>query len=625
MCGILGVWGPQLPEPERIQRALQALQSRGPDGSGLWWEPQGRGLLAHTRLAIRDRAGGAQPLHAPERGLSLVINGELYDRGELRERLSRWGYCFRTRSDSELALALYACEGEAFVEQLRGEFALLLWDASRQCLLAVRDRFGIKPLYYALDPQRQTLMLASRQSALRALGVSLSWDRVNLAQISCLQYPLPGHSLFAEIAQLPPGHLLRWQAGTLHVQAWWQPDYPARQALVPEDSTTLLPELQALLQEAVRLRLDAEVPVGSYLSAGLDSSLVTALMGPTPVPAFCAGFPGWPGNEGPQAEETAAALGRSCVVVNLAPNTLSEALADTVIATEGLAINAHVTARRLLCREIRARGVRVMLTGEGADELFGGYVHLLEELWPGRPGTHSLQGMHLPLGDRLELPLLTSALGGLPLFLQAKASLGLRLRSLLSPDFCAAYPVSRVEEQLLALLPLENLRAAHPLHRSLQLWIRLALAGYILPTVGDGAEMAEGIEGRLPFLDPPLFDRVRTLPPEQLIQPGHEKALLRARAHAFLPAAVCQRTKAPFLAPPLLTQGLQAAPAQWQAWAEALFPAPLPDFVERDALWRCLQALAHLPAAAHQLWEPPLMLLHGICTLHRAWGVANHG
>ncbi len=616
MCGVIAVIGNETISINQLAAGVDALASRGPDGKGLWRSENQRVGLGHARLATRDLSGGQQPLHCSQRQLSGVFNGEFYGVEPLRADLVKKRYHFFTNSDSEVALYLYAEYGLDCLRFLRGEFAMILWDDQKQELIALRDRFGIKPLFFSR--QADTLLLASKASALWAMGVSPAWDLNGLAQICSFQYPLPEQSLFANIQTLPPGHGLRWRSGQLELFCYWDLDYPEAKDLRPESESRLIPELQSAIQTAVELRRVADLPICSYLSAGLDSSLITSLLNQVaPSPAFCVGFPGWEGDEGPLAQITADALGIQLHTLQLDFSTLQQALLETIRVTEGPCINPHVVARRLLCQKIRAAGFKVVLTGEGADELFGGYAHLLEDLYPGGDRHAGLVGMHLPLGSEPDLSLLEREWGHIPTFIQAKASLCLRLRSLLNPDFRSAFPFPEMQMRLLAAFPSQVLEGRHPLHRSLYLWNKLGLAGYILPTVGDGAEMAEGLEGRLPFLDHLLFERVRGLPPEQLMAPGLEKALLRKLAQPWLPQSVLNRPKAPFLAPSLLSHRLQAEPESHPTTQAAFFPEPLPDFVDRSALAQRLRWLAYAPSEEHQSWEPPLLLLSSLCQMHQ--------
>jgi len=616
MCGVIAMISTEAIPMSQLAAGVDALSSRGPDGKGLWRSDNQLVGLGHARLATRDLAGGRQPLHCVQSPLSGVFNGEFYAVEPLRADLQKKGYHFLTESDSEVALNLYAEYGLDCLRFLRGEFALVLWDGQKQELIALRDRFGIKPLFFSR--QADTLLLASKASALWAMGVAPSWDMHSLAQICSFQYPLPDQSLFAGIQVLPPGHGLRWRSGQLELFSYWDLDYPEANDLRPESEISLIPELQSAIQSAVELRRVADLPICSYLSAGLDSSIITSLLNQNaPSPAFCVGFPGWEGDEGPLAQTTAEALGISLHTLQLDFPKLQQAMVETIRLTEGPSINPHVTARRLLCQEIRKAGYKVVLTGEGADELFGGYAHLLADLYPGGDRHAGLLGMHLPLGQEPDLAILEREWGHVPTFIRAKAALCLRLRSLLNPDFCSAFPLSEMQNRLLAAFPSQALQGRHQLHRSLYLWNKLGLAGYILPTVGDGAEMAEGLEGRLPFLDHHLFERVRSLPPEQLMAPGLEKALLRQLAQPWLPQSVLNRPKAPFLAPSLLSHSLQAEPHAHASVQAAFFPAPLPDFVDASALALRLKWLANAQPKEHQSWEPPLLLLSSLCQMHQ--------
>jgi asparagine synthase (glutamine-hydrolysing) len=616
MCGILGQFLSRNVSLSRFEKALSGLSDRGPDGNGLWLSESQNVALGHARLATRDLNQGQQPLLFSPRDLALVINGELYDLDSIKAHLKHRGYTFQTQSDSEVVLYLYAEYGLECVKFLRGEFALILWDGQSQTGIAIRDRFGIKPLYY--HQSDCGLFLASRPSALFDLGVKPGWDYETLAQISLFQYPLPAQSLFNQVESLPPGHILRWHKGETQVFSYWDLDYPLAQDLIQAPSTALREAIATTLQDSVKMRLEADVPIGSYLSGGLDSSLITALINRDQNrPAYCLGFPGWTSDEAPLASVTASALGIYLQLLNLDQNALLYAFPESVKATENVAINPHVAARQLLARKIRADGIKVVLTGEGADELFGGYAHFMQDLYPGNQRQTGLAGMHLPLGECADLSLLQSEWGFVPTFLKAKASLGLRLRSLFSADFCQRYSNLSIQAHLCDSIAATALNHRHEIHRSMYLWCKLGLAGYILPTVGDGAEMAEGLEGRLPFLDHLLFQKVRQLAPTFLMQAGIEKAFLRQIASEFLPESVLLRPKAPFLAPSLITVLLQANPAKGAELQALLFPEPLPDFVDRKALTKRLQWLAQAAPHEHQAWEPPLLLLASLCSLNQ--------
>ncbi|HEY9841818.1 MAG TPA: asparagine synthase (glutamine-hydrolyzing), partial [Candidatus Obscuribacterales bacterium] len=569
-------------------------------GQGIWLAENGLVGLGHARLAIRDIAHGQQPLSSLGGRLRCVVNGEFYQTERLRRELAE-NYAFQTRSDSEIALALYATRGLDFVHELHGEFALLLWDQALQRLIAVRDRFGIKPLCYALGPGG--LMLASKARALLALGHPAQWNPQALQQSLALQYLLPAQTLFAGIEQLPPGHLLLAENGQVRIEKYWDLDYPLIEAGSPLEFDTARERLATGLRAAVRERLAAEVPVCSHLSGGIDSSTVMAVIAeesPQLTHAFTVAFPEQADyDESGLARASAHRSGAQLHLLELRTADLIAHLPETVRLGEGLSINGHTVAKFLLNQEIRAAGFRVALTGEGADELLLGYAHFRQDL--GLAANNPLvSGLHTACGPVEGLEPIAAALGFVPAWLQAKAAQGRRLASLLQP----ALPIAAAAEALLAAVDLGQLQGRHRVHQSAWLWNRLALANYILPTVGDGAEMAHGIEGRLPFLDHRLFEALRNLPPEAHFRGGLEKSLLREAFADQLIPELRSRPKHPFLAPPLT----QFAP--WREFLAASFldlpPLPL---IDRPALLKLLQNLPDLPPEQHRLWDPVLNTL----------------
>jgi asparagine synthase (glutamine-hydrolysing) len=495
----------------------------------------------------------------------VAVNGELYDFERVRARLRARGHRFRGDSDSEIALHLYEDRGLDFLAHLRGEFALVLWDGRARRLIAARDRFGVKPLCYA--EVGGALHIASEAKALWAAGVPAAWDGEALLAAAAHQYLLPERTLFAGVRQVAPGHVLCADDAGVRVAPYWDLDYPATSA-PPADAPTCAGEVRRLLDEAVRLRLRADVPVAACLSGGLDSSAVVALAArhaPRPLDCFTLAFSG-AYDERDAAAAAARHAGANLHVVRVSGRELVEALPDAVAHAEGLAINGQLPAKFLLARAVRAAGYKVVLTGEGADEGFLGYAHLARDLLAARvaAGDRAARallakldadggvqaGVMLPAGDAPAPPAIARALGNVPSFLGAKAGLGRRLGALLGDDARRALDDDAVFERLLAGFDVAGqLAGRHPVLQSAYLWTRLALAGYILRTLGDGTEMAHSVEGRVPFLDHHLFEFARTLPPSWS---RGDKHVLREALRPVLPDAIRLRPKHPLLAPPLL-------------------------------------------------------------------------
>ncbi len=610
MCGIVGIFSPgpvSSGHNAPLERAVDALRHRGPDGRGIWFEtPTASGDrwyvgLGHARLAITDLAGGHQPLTSEDGQVVAVVNGALYDAARIRQDLEARGHVFRTRSDSELVVHLYEEHGPDAAHHLRGEFALLLWDGRRRQLWACRDRFGVKPLVYGRRADG-ALVFASETRALFSAGVPKAIDERALFYAASLQYLPPAGTLYEGVHQLPPGHHLLARDGATEVSRWWDLDTPALGDEVPWPPAALL----ETLDDAVLTRTTADVPVACLLSGGLDSSLVLALAArasAAPVHAFTLTFEGGgPGyDEARAARAVARHVGATLHEVRVSTADLLEALPAALRAADTLVINGHAAARHLLARRVREAGFKVVLTGEGADELFAGYDHVRE-----RGHDPASVGVMLPDGPALSTEAALARLGHVPTWLKAKASLGHRVHELLDADFLAAHARRDPVAELLDATDVRGqLADRHPVRQALYLWTKSALANYILRAVGDGQDMASGVEARLPFLDHHLASRALAAPVGDLLRGGVEKHALRAAAAPLLPAATVAQRKHPFLAPP----ALGAAGSGLGDLLMDQLAATRPPFVDRNAVERLLLSAGDLPPAARRAWDPALMMV----------------
>ena len=575
MCGLIGVFGEV--DRERAIAGLAGIRTRGRDGEGVW---VGDGIaLGHTRLAIRDVPGGGQPFVGEDGSVVAVVNGELYRTGGIRARLQARGHRFRSHSDSEVVVHLYEEEGTDGLLRLEGEFALLLWDGRRRRLIGARDPFGVRPLVWARSEGR--VCLASTARGLHALGVPLDVDPDAVLRSFHHQYLPCGHTPWAGVRALLPGWILTVDAAGLVERAWRLP--PLARAERVDDPEG---ELRRALTAAVADRLDADVPVGCQLSGGVDSAAVLALAG-RGRDAFTVSFPG-DRDEVDDAREAARALGARLHVVEAAPETLLEALPEAVMESGGLCINGHGAAKLLLARAARSAGVKALLTGEGADGLFFGYLHLRQDLLgpsadlEAENGTTA--GIHLAEGLSLPVDGVARRLGFVPSFLAAKASLGHRASSLLNPDLRALGSGRDLLVELVDACDVPGNLA--PVDVSSLLWTRLCLSGSILGVLNDPVELLGGVEGRLPFLDSRVVALAMRLPHSWKVRPGQGKSVLRAAMQGVLPDTVRWRPKRPFMAPPLA--------------AEAGFRDRLLDTLPRDLLDRAAveRALALWPSLA---------------------------
>ncbi|MDP3985680.1 MAG: asparagine synthase (glutamine-hydrolyzing) [bacterium] len=562
MCGILASYNPRgRLTPDILSAAAQTLAHRGPDGAGTWLSLDATVGLAHRRLAITDIRGGSQPLVSADGTIIATVNGELYGYKKIRDELRRKGHVFKTESDSEIVIGLYQEYGLDFTRHLRGEFAFVLYDTLRKRMVAVRDRFGIKPLHYFCGPDG-SISIASEAKALFALGVPAAWDPYALFHASCLQYIPQDRSLFKNISQLKPGHLLVHDGRTPTITKYWDADFPRE-----EEKTDFANEeaaaaaLESALKESVSLRLQTDGPkVCFQVSGGIDSSLVAAmgaeaLGGKTQ--CFTVSFPHAVYDETEAAAKVARHIGADFTPVPVGAADIVGALADAVYFSEGLAINSHLAAKYLLHKKIRADGYTIVLTGEGADEALAGYVHLKQDLLGAgapRQGNADLvaAGVQFPIGQTLDLAPVMARLKYLPTFLKAKASIGFVMNGVLSKEWAHGLSSEKIIADFAESIDVKNqLSGRDAVSQSSYLWMKFALANYILKTLGDGCEMAHSVEGRVPFLDHVFFDVAKRIPTALKIKNGVQKHVLRTVARRYLPEEIAAKPKQPFMAPPL--------------------------------------------------------------------------
>ncbi len=564
MCGIVAAYGQGASTcVDAIHRGLKVLGHRGPDATHLWQSPTGQVILGHTRLSIIDLRTGDQPLTNEGETLHLVVNGEFYGFEEIRNDLTARGHRFRTKSDSEILLHLYEEYGVECLHHLRGEYAFVLWDERQGVLFAARDRFGIKPLFYS--ETKEALFFASEVKALHACGVEAAWDEEGFLRTFGLAGNTTGRTHFRRVRSIPPAHDLLAKSGRVSTYKYWDFDYPEERDIPTLPDGEHAERFLAVLDEAVRLRMRADVPVGCYLSGGLDSCCALALMArhsASPVRAFSLAFDHPAYDESPIAREMAQLAGAEFTTIPVTQASLADDFSDAVWHGETFFANAHIVAKFALSRAVHEAGYKVVLTGEGADEILAGYPHFRLDLSrngsgaEGSPLQESLasantvsRGLLLPDDDAPPSPVFLKRLGYVPACIEARQSVLYKLRPILPESF----EPSQLHELLLSKLDVEGqMSGRHVVNQSLYFWNKTTLPGYILTILGDRMEMSHSVEGRVPFLDHRVVECTRTLPVTQKIHGGTEKFVLREAMRPLLTTTVYQRQKHPFLAPPAL-------------------------------------------------------------------------
>ncbi|WP_242103813.1 asparagine synthase (glutamine-hydrolyzing) [Lysobacter sp. M15] len=573
MCGIAGFSGPDVyPDAARplLARMIHTLAHRGPDGYGFHAEP-GVGL-AHARLSIIDLATGDQPIHNPHRDVWTVFNGEIFNYIELRAELEAAGHVFYTRSDTEVIVHLYDRHGDRFVEYLNGQFAIALWDARRQRLVLARDRAGIRPLFH-VRAQGRTWFASEVKALLAALPQCASIDPAGLVQTFTYWSTLEPQTIYRDVQSLPPGCLLAIESdGSETLRRYWDWTFPdaADSAPVrePRSVDQAAAELRELLVDAVRLQLRADVPVGAYLSGGLDSSGIVAMIRgftQTPVRTFSVAFEDGEFDESEHQMAMVRYLGTDHTTLRCTRRDIGEAFPRLIRHTETPVLRTAPVPLMLLAGSVREQGYKVVLTGEGADEVFGGYDLFKEakirRFWARQPDSR----MRPLLLQRLYGYLENSPVRN-PAF--AQSFFGQGMEHLQRPIF-AHTPRWATSQRALAFLSPE-LRASvgdwnpldayeRTLPAEISSWSGLArdqyveakslLAGYLLSSQGDRVAMASSIEGRVPYLDHRVIEFANRLPASFKIRGMTEKYILRRALSDLLPQEILQRTKQPYRAP----------------------------------------------------------------------------
>lgn len=568
MCGIAGIarvsGDVAITRPE-LESMIHALQHRGPDGYG-FHEAADVGL-AHARLSIIDLSTGDQPIHNEEKNVWTVFNGEIFNYIELRKELEKAGHRFYTSSDTEVIVHAYEQYGDSFVEHLNGQFAIAVWDAARKRLVLARDRTGIRPLFFTQS--RGRLLFASEIKSLFALPeVRRELDPMSIAQVFTYWSPLADRTAFKDVHSLLPGQLLILERGQISTHRYWDWQFPDGHIEATRSAEDYADELRALLIDAVRLQLRADVPVGAYLSGGLDSSIITSIIKnftDTPLRTFSLTFEDAEFDESAHQKELVDYLGTHHTEVRCRTTDIGAAFPRAIWHTEIPVVRTAPTPMMLLSGRVRAEKYKVVLTGEGADEVFGGY-DLFKEAkirrFMARVPQSKWRGRIL---DRLygylkNSPAASPAMAG-RFFSEGIEHIDepyfAHVPRWITTQRVARFFSAAMQESVGAWDPYAAVKATlapgigrwAPLARDQYVEAHTLMAGYLLCSQGDRMGMANSIEGRFPFLDHRVIEFANRLPARYKINGLTEKYLLKKALHDYLPPGVRSRTKQPYRAP----------------------------------------------------------------------------
>ncbi len=566
MCGIAGVCNSQNEKVDSrlLTSMIGMVRHRGPDASGIHAD-SGIGL-ANARLSIIDLNGGAQPMHNADKSLWITFNGEIFNYVELRQELSARGHRFATESDTEVILHLYEEEGEECVRRLNGQWGFAIWDVMARKLFLSRDRMGVRPLFYTVVGD-ELIFGSEIKSIFAHPAVSRELDLIALDQIFTFWVTLPPRTIFKGICELLPGHSLVFQNGAVRTHPYWQLDFSA----APEErrpEADYVDELQSLLADATRIRLRADVPVGVLLSGGLDSTIVTALVrkfAHDRLRTFSVMFTAKELDESVFQQEAVEFFNTSHDQIRCDGADIARVFADVIWHTEKPVIRAAPAPLYMLSQLIRDDGYKVVLTGEGADEVFGGYdiykeakirrfcaaqpgskqrLRLLRRLYPYQENLQRQPDIYLqnffragqadtshPFFSHLPRWELTSRL---KCFFSDQTRESLRDYDALA-DLCQQLP--------------PNYDRWHSFGQSQYLETMFLLPGYILSSQGDRPALAHSVEARHPFLDYRVVEFAAKLPPPLKMKVLNEKYILKRAFGHMLPSAIVARPKQPYRAP----------------------------------------------------------------------------
>lgn len=575
MCGIAGIVALNAaaasPSREALMRMVGALAHRGPDEHGLYRDR--RAGLAHARLSVVDLSNGQQPLADTGDTTWIVFNGEIFNYVELREKLIALGHRFRTRGDTEVALHAYRAWGEAAFERMNGQWAIAIWDPMAGRLVLSRDRFGICPLHLCEHAGR--LYFASEVKAIFAADrtVPRAFDPAGIDQTFTLWTVVPPQGVFQGIHELEPGHVRTYQDGTVRERAFWRPSYPeisgSRQGGFTGSCDDAVDRVRDALEAATALRMvRADVPVGCYLSGGLDSSLVAVLgrrFAGERFQTFSLRFADAEYDETRFQRLVAEATGSEHHEVVVSRGDIAAIFPEVIHHTERPILRTAPAPLFLLSRLVRERGIKVVLTGEGADEMFAGYDLFRESkvrrFWGRQPAStrrsRLLERLY-PYLTRSPVQQQAMARQFFGRNIQAYDAPGFAhdtrwhttsaIKRLFSADMRAETERRDAVSELLARLPAEFSRWS-PLAQDQYLEVQTLMSGYLLSSQGDRMLMAHSVEGRFPFLDDELVSLANSLPAAYKLRVLDEKHVLKRVAEPIVPSEIVTRKKQPFRAP----------------------------------------------------------------------------
>ena len=574
MCGFAGIFQPKLnqkPSQTLLESMAEAIVHRGPDELGVYADgPLG---LGHRRLSIIDLTSGQQPMHSSDGDITLAFNGEIFNYIELRQELKNQGVQFQTSSDTEVLLKLYQHKGLDCLNLLNGQFAIAIWHKSKQQLILARDRVGICPLYF-WQKDGQWIFGSEIKALKPAIPAPMALDVQALDQIFTFWAPAAPNTIFENVKEVKPGHVLIInQDGQAQSHQYWDWQFPTGpEGYRTESENILADELHDLLKDATQIRLRSDVPVGAYLSGGLDSSVLVAMIhhyGGVPLKTFSINFSEKSLDEGSHQKELIDHLQADHCSIYCRPEDIAANLVQTVWHTENPILRTAPAPMGMLSGLVHQQDFKVVLTGEGSDEVLGGYdifkeakvrhfwarnsdsqwrASLLKRLYPylNIPDGKAATYLKAFFGEGLDHP-------EIPWFSHLpRWSTTAKAKQFFSAETKDHLAHSNTMVAMADTLP-SSLADWHTFNRAQYIESKSLMAGYLLTSQGDRMLARHSVEGRFPFLDHRVIEFANQLPPKLKMRAMNEKYLLKKAMAKYLPESIVARHKQPYRAPDVLT------------------------------------------------------------------------
>lgn len=570
MCGITGIFTPYNETQINrtiVEKMVSKLQHRGPDDKG-YYISNNIGL-AQSRLSIIDIKGGKQPIHNEDKSIQVVFNGEIFNYIELRKDLLKRGHKFYTNSDTEVIVHAYEQYGLEFVTYLNGQFAIAIWDSNKNELIVMRDRVGIRPLFYSINEKKQFVFGSEMKAILAHPDFAAEIDPAGINQIFTLWVNVPPQTIFKNIYELPPGHLMTINKEKTQIHQYWKLSFPNSNDYEDRPLSYYSERLKELLYDSVTIRLRADVPVASYLSGGIDSSIISSLVKKhhnNDLITFSVAFEDKKYDERKYQMEMVKHIQTDHRIVEATYDSIGESFKDVVYYAEKPMIRSAPAPLYILSRLVRENNIKVVLTGEGADEVFGGYNIFKEDkirrFWARFPDSKTRPELLSIL-----YPYIKKDAAQAKSFWQQFFKKGLTdtknpyyshklrwgntsyIKKFFNKDYSQIF-----DEKNHILNPLDNYISKdilnwHPLSRAQYLEMTLFMSGYLLSSQGDRMMMGNSVEGRFPFLDHRVIEFANTIPPTYKINVLNEKYILKEAYKDILPDSIVKRDKQPYRAP----------------------------------------------------------------------------